>query len=141
MSYEQGQFAFFEGATLKPEGAVSGFKVVSISQSGVKLDAGTNQLQGVAMEENTNTLELKVGYQLRREDNGPWLLAMNTASSSGSDRNPTSRGSGSSRGNTFSRTSSASSFASSVSSGGTGANPNDVLQRLMQQRAAQAGGQ
>ena len=146
MSYEQGQFAFFEGATVKPEGTVSGFKVLSITQSGVMLDAGTNQLQGVTVEENTNTVELKVGYQLRREDDGPWLMAMNTASSSSGDRSSAFRGGGSGRGggnggNTYSRSSSTSSSAASGSTGGTGANPNDVLQRLMQQRAAQAGGQ
>ena len=97
MNYEKGQFAFFEGTTLKPEGTVSGFKVLSIAQSGVKLDVGTNNLQGVAMEGDTNTLELKVGYQLRREDGGPWLMAMNTASSSGGDRTSAFRSGGSRR--------------------------------------------
>ena len=42
---------------------IAGYKVANIAPNGVKLAAGTNEL------------ELSVGMQLRREEDGPWLLA------------------------------------------------------------------
>jgi hypothetical protein len=70
MKYGQGEFAFFEGSsseytkTLKAEGTIAGFKVLNVASGGVKLEAGTN------------TIDLPVGYQLRRVDGGEWLVAM-----------------------------------------------------------------
>ena len=69
MSYEKGSFAFFDGSSsdykkaLKLTDVIAGYKLTNIAASGVKLSAGTNEL------------ELHVGMQLRREEDGSWLLA------------------------------------------------------------------
>lgn len=69
MTYEKGTFAFFDGTSsqykkaLKLADAIAGYKVTNIAPNGVKLASGTNEL------------ELSVGAQLRREEEGPWRLA------------------------------------------------------------------
>ena len=69
MSYEKGTFAFFDGTSsdykkaLKLTDSIAGYKVTNIAPNSVKLASGTNEL------------ELSVGAQLRREEDGPWLLA------------------------------------------------------------------
>lgn len=74
MSYERGAFAFFDGSSseykkaLKLTDAIAGYKVSNITPNAVKLAAGTNEL------------ELPVGMQLRREEDGPWLLASHSGS-------------------------------------------------------------
>jgi hypothetical protein len=66
MSYEKGPFAFFEGTRAdyrkvgKVSDAIAGYKITNIAYNSVKLANGTNELQ------------LAVGMQMRREDNGPW---------------------------------------------------------------------
>jgi hypothetical protein len=68
MTYEKGTFAFFDGTSseykkaLKLTDSIAGYKLTNIAPNGVKLASGTN------------ALELSVGAQLRREENGPWLL-------------------------------------------------------------------
>jgi hypothetical protein len=74
MSYEKGTFAFFDGTSseykkaLKLTDSIAGYKVTNIAANAVKLASGTNEL------------ELRVGAQLRREEDGPWLLAGQSAS-------------------------------------------------------------
>ena len=74
MSYEKGTFAFFDGTSseykkaLKLTDSIAGYKVTNIAPNGVKLASGTNEL------------DLSVGAQLRREEDGPWLLASQSAS-------------------------------------------------------------
>jgi hypothetical protein len=69
MAYEKGSFAFFDGTSsdykkaLKLNDVVAGHKVTNITPNSVKLAAGTNEL------------ELKIGMQLRREEDGPWSLS------------------------------------------------------------------
>ncbi len=69
LSYEKGNFAFFDGTSseyqkaLKPAETIAGYTVATVAPSAVKLAAGTN------------TIELRIGMQLRREDGGDWLLA------------------------------------------------------------------
>lgn len=69
MAYEKGWFAFFEGTksdykqALQADGVIGEYKVVSVSPERVKLTAGTN------------TFDLKVGMQMRREDEGEWFLS------------------------------------------------------------------
>ena len=69
MTYEKGTFAFFDGTSsdykkaLKLNDVIAGHKVTNIAPNSVKLAAGTNEL------------ELTVGMQLRREEDGPWSLA------------------------------------------------------------------
>ncbi len=73
MSYEKGTFAFFDGTSaeykkaLKLADWIAGYKVTEIAANVVKLASATNQV------------ELRVGRQLRREEDGPWLLAAQTA--------------------------------------------------------------
>ena len=68
MKYEKGPFAFFDGTSssyrkvLQRGDNVGGFKVESIEGAGVKLSYGTNQI------------DLPVGAQLRREEEGDWHL-------------------------------------------------------------------
>jgi len=69
MTYEKGTFAFFDGTSseykkaLKLTDTIAGYKVTNIAPNGVKLASGTNEV------------DLGVGAQLRREEDGPWLLA------------------------------------------------------------------
>jgi hypothetical protein len=75
MTYEKGTFAFFDGTSseykkaLKQTDIIAGYKVTNIVPDGVTLALGTNQLQ------------LHVGMQLRREENGPWTLGKGSGSS------------------------------------------------------------
>src|ERR1022692_4192324 len=68
MTYEKGTFAFFDGTSseykkaLKLADAIAGYKVTNIAPTGVKLASGTN------------VMDLIVGAQLRREEDGPWQL-------------------------------------------------------------------
>jgi hypothetical protein len=73
MSYEKGTFAFFDGTSseykkvLKLTDSIAGYRVTNIAPNAVKLATGTNEV------------ELSVGGQLRREENGSWLLASQSA--------------------------------------------------------------
>jgi hypothetical protein len=69
MKYEKGLFAFFDGTrsdyrkVLKQDDTIAGFKITSIEPSHVKLASATNEV------------ELAVGKQLRREEEGEWRLS------------------------------------------------------------------
>jgi hypothetical protein len=69
MAYERGVFAFFDGTrseykqALQADGALGEYQVISVSPDEVKLATGTN------------TFALKVGMQMRREDEGDWFLS------------------------------------------------------------------
>jgi hypothetical protein len=105
LSYEKGTFAFFDGTSseyrkaLKPADAIAGYKVTNIAADVVQLASGTNQL------------ELHVGMQMRREDEGEWLLAGQSQ--------------------VYASASTASSAASPAGSGG---DEDEVLKRLRQKR-------
>jgi len=115
MTYEKGTFAFFDGTSaqykkaLRVTDAIAGYKVTAIAPNSVKLASGTNQL------------ELNVGAQLRREEDGPWELAGTSASyeamPSSSSTNATS-------------TTSTAVGSDAAASG----QMSDVLKRLMQRR-------
>ena len=66
MDYAKGKFAVFDGTSpdyhkvLESGGRIAGYTVMEIGRDSVKLSAGTN------------TLELRVGTQMRRDDNGHW---------------------------------------------------------------------
>lgn len=68
MIYRKGPFAFFDGTrpdyrrVLQPGGTIADYKVADIGLGHVKLENGSNHL------------ELKVGMQLRRADDGPWQI-------------------------------------------------------------------
>lgn len=69
LSYEKGPYAFFDGSrsdyrkVLKPDDTIAGFKVVAIEPAHVKLASATNEI------------DLHVGMQLRREEEGEWRLS------------------------------------------------------------------
>jgi hypothetical protein len=113
MSYEKGMFAFFDGTSaeykkaLRLADAIAGYKVANISPNSVKLAAGTNQL------------ELSVGAQLRREEDGPWRLASQFAPYADT---PAS---------TSTNAAAASSAGSDTTSAGA---QSDIIKRLMQKR-------
>ena len=113
MSYEKGTFAFFDGTSsdykkaLKLTDSIAGYKVTNITPNSVKLAAGTNELN------------LNVGAQLRREENGPWLLASQFTSYAATPASTSTNGTA------------ATTTGSDTTSGGT---ESDILKRLMQKR-------
>ena len=66
MSYEKGTFAFFDGThadykkVLKQDDSIAGYKITAISPESVSLVL------------NTNVIQLNVGTQMRRRDDGSW---------------------------------------------------------------------
>lgn len=68
MAYRKGPFAFFDGTSseyrkvVSPGGTIAHYRVAEITNTSVRLEADTNHL------------ELKVGAQMRREDEGPWQM-------------------------------------------------------------------
>lgn len=114
MSYEKGWFAFFDGSSseykkvLKLTDTIAGYKVAEIEPDAVKLVVGTNRL------------ELKVGVQMRREDEGAWLV---TGQSGSYLASPT--------------TTSTNAVAATASAGpdaASSAAESDIIKRLMQKR-------
>jgi hypothetical protein len=115
MTYEKGSFAFFDGTSsdykkaLKLNDVVAGHKVTNIRPNSVKLAAGTNEL------------ELTVGMQLRREEDGPWSLAGQPGSytaAAASTSTSTSTGA----------------VASTGSDAAASAAESDIIKKLMQRR-------
>jgi hypothetical protein len=68
MSYEKGTFAFFDGSSsefrkaLGPKDSIAGFTITAIEPNNVKLEHGGN------------TVNLAVGQQMKREDEGEWSV-------------------------------------------------------------------
>ena len=106
MSYAKGDFAFFDGTSsdyrkvLKVAGTIAGYTVQAISPDSVKLVRENQQL------------DLAVGTQLRRQDDGTWVkaAAAGAYAASSSSANP----------------------SSSDSSGSGG--ESDIIKRLMMRR-------
>jgi hypothetical protein len=104
MSYEKGDFAFFDGTStdykkaVKTNDTIAGYKVAAIATDSVKL------------AQNTNVLELAVGAQLRRQDDGTWVRS------------------------TTSESYAAAPSGTTTSSSATSAADNDVLKKMMMRR-------
>jgi hypothetical protein len=70
MSYEKGQYAFFEGSsssyrkTLNVGQTIAGYKIAQISADNIQLAANSNL-----------TITLPVGTQMRRPEGGRWSVA------------------------------------------------------------------
>lgn len=121
LRYEKGDLAFFDGSNSdyrkahKAGEAIAGFKVLSISDAAVRIEA------------KGKITELKIGSQMRREDEGEWEFASGPyaggiTSSGGSGSADTSSSSGSSG-------------TSTASSGsGSGGSADEILKRLLQKR-------
>lgn len=121
MSYAKGAFAFFDGSgsdyrkSLAPGATIAGYLIREITPTSVKLEA------------NGSTLELKVGGQLRREEEGEWKLDSSGVRAS-YDGSSSSSSSGGGSG------SSSSSGGSGSGGGASESEVNEVLKRLMEQR-------
>ena len=72
LSYEKGFYAFFDGSSsdykqvLEPGKLIAGYKIATVTGNGVRLEAATN------------TIELSVGMQMRREEEAPWKVVPGT---------------------------------------------------------------
>jgi hypothetical protein len=115
MAYEKGRFAFFDGSgseyrkVLKPEGVIAGYKILDIAPGNVRLGRDGKEL------------ELRVGTQMRRQEEGEWQQTAQAGSYSGSGRSAPAEKADSNG-------------AAAADSGG---DENEVLKRLMQKREAE----
>jgi hypothetical protein len=106
MDYEKGLFAFFDGTSsdyrkaLQSSNVIAGYTLTNVTADGVTLAA------------DGKTYELRVGAQLRREDNGDWQVVS-------TGEMPAATGGSS---------------ASSEEGGDSGGEVSEVLKKLMQQR-------
>jgi hypothetical protein len=88
MCYEQGRFAFFDGSSsdyrkaLEPADSIAGYKIAAITPGHVKLEST-----------NGPPVELAVGMQMKKQDEGDWLLVAGTESSKTPGHSPASAGS------------------------------------------------
>jgi hypothetical protein len=84
MSFEKGNFAFFDGSRpeykkpLKAGETIAGYEIKEIKPTGVKISNETNQF------------ELKVGQQLRRDEDSDWQISSGRESSVTNNSSPTS---------------------------------------------------
>lgn len=143
LAYEKGVFAFFEGTSseftkvLKPAGIIAGHKLVDVYVNSVKLDVDGKEI------------ELPLGSQMRREDEGTWHVAEARGGSgavSNGEADSASRYSRSDRSRESSRSrrdggSSSARGARSESSSpapaqtsSSNANQDEILKRLMERR-------
>lgn len=114
MSYEKGRFAFFDGTSseyrksVKPGDSIAGYKVADVTANKVTL------------ERDDKKVELPVGGQLKREDEGEWRVNSTPESfaSSGSSDSSSSSSSGS----------------GSTGSSNASEETNPILKRLLEQR-------
>ncbi len=112
MSYEKGTFAFFDGSSsdykkaLRLNDVIAGYKVTNIAPTGVKLATSTNELN------------LAVGMQLRREEDGPWQLLSQPSSYA----------------TTADLTATNTATAAVNTDSASGAAESDVIKRMMQRR-------
>jgi hypothetical protein len=112
MTYENQAYAFFDGSgqvrnrAFKPADKINGYTIAAITNNTVKLQSGSNQV-----------VNMTVGMQLRRVNNGPWTVVASTVP-------PPDSGSSGSAGD-------ASGGSTSTLSGPDA----DVMARLMKRRA------
>jgi hypothetical protein len=122
MSYEKGRFAFFDGSSsqyrqvLSSSNSIGGFTITEVAPNYVKLASTNGQ-----------PIELPVGKQLKRQDEGEWSVTDRTETSGEYARSSYS-----------SDRRSSSSFRSSASSG---PESEEALRRLMARREQEAGGE
>ena len=108
MSYEKGTFAFFDGTSsdytkaLKTADAIAGYKIASINPNTVTLSSGTNEV------------ELGVGWQMRREEEGDW--------------HPVNRA------ETYAANSSPATTTTATSEPASSGAESDIIKRMMQRR-------
>jgi hypothetical protein len=95
MSYEKGDFAFFGGSksayqkVLSPSNSIAGFQIKSVNPDGVQL------------EKDGKVIDLAVGEQMKRQEEGEWTVSAATSyvqTASAEDSPTRKRGAGSSGG-------------------------------------------
>jgi hypothetical protein len=144
MSYESGPFAVFDGSTseyhkvLGPGGKIAGYTLAEITHDFVKLSSGTNEL------------ELKVGMQMHRSENGKWSVGERGENSYASNSDSRSRNPGRNDRNDrrSSSFSTGTNFRSAAGQGGENPpptdaatlDPSDPVARLMLRRLQETGG-
>jgi hypothetical protein len=146
MAYEKGAFAFFEGTSseftkaLKPDGIIAGHKLVDVYADSVKLEADGKEI------------ELTIGSQMRREDEGAWHAAETAtgedSAGPGSDENngrsraSSGRSKRGDRGGDFrsrrGNNSDSSGAAPAASSPSSNVDESEILKRLMERRAKES---
>lgn len=120
LSCDRGLFAFFDGSdsgfrkAVKPHESIGGHRVAAIAPNGVTLEA------------DGKTIELRVGMQMRREDDGPW--------EAGERRNSSERRDFGERRETSLTSSSSGTPAGEAASDAPTAEESEILKKLMQQR-------
>lgn len=121
MTYEKGPLAFFDGSSsdyrqvVKPGGTIAGFQLEAIRPDAVTL------------RRDSNTFELFLGTQMRREDGGEWKVAGQFEAASSSSGGGGSSGSG--------RASSGGPDAGAPATAASGGGDvSEVLRRLMEKR-------
>jgi hypothetical protein len=113
MSYEKGRYAFFDGShsdfrkVAKPADSIAGFKIAEVAPTCVKLEMTNGQI-----------LELCVGMQMKKPEEGDWQLAGKADAAEGTSRPANS--------------------SSSLSSG-SGPESEEVLKRLQERREQEGG--
>jgi hypothetical protein len=121
MAYQKGVFAFFQGSSseftkvIKTNDVIAGYTLVNIQPNGVKLEA------------EGKDIELPVGSQMRREDQGTWQVA---------EGGPGQGGDASSLSGTVTETSG--SNGQSIASASSSNSQSDILKRLMERRAKES---
>ncbi len=114
MIYAKGPFAFFDGSSasyrkvLKPSDQIAGYEITNVTPDKVQLAA------------NGKTIDLQVGMQMRREDEGAWTLD-----------GPAQPYASSTETATATTTATTSASLSTASSGG---DESEILKRLLQKR-------
>lgn len=113
MSYEKGRYAFFDGSNsdfrkvAKPADSIAGFKIAEVAPTCVKLEMTNGQI-----------LELCVGMQMKKLEEGDWQLAGKADPAQGTSRPASS--------------------SSSLSSA-SGPESEEVLKRLQERREQEGG--
>ena len=139
MSYENGPFAVFDGSgseyhkVLGPGGKIASYTLAEIAHDFVKLSSGTNEL------------ELKVGMQMRRSENGKWSVGERGDNSYASNPDSRSRDSGRNdrRSGSFPTRNNSRNAAGQKNENppatATALDPNDVIARLIANRNRETG--
>lgn len=115
LAYEKGWFAFFDGSgseyrkVLQRDGAIAGYKIIDITPAQVKLKVDDKEI------------EMRVGTQMRRQEEGEWQLVAQAGAYAAAPRGSSSRG-----------------VNSTADTGsGSGGEESDLLKRMMQKREAE----